>query len=178
MTIFTDFQCPACIAFHTATSAKIFSQYVDTGRIGLTIKNYPLPGHKNAARDALAALCAASQNKYRAYGDDLYAMESEKSGMPTTDNERIALAKKNNLDVATFSQCLSEGHYIHTIEQEIADGDTHHLEGTPSIYLNGVAMKFTSWDDFFQMVDAYIAQMSKTSAVSSGSTTLSGATSH
>lgn len=61
MTVFTDFQCPACIQFDEVIAGPLFEQYADTGKIGLEYRMYPLSIHKNAPEDALAALCAESQ---------------------------------------------------------------------------------------------------------------------
>lgn len=61
MTVFTDFQCPACIRFEKIIGDQLFEEYAKAGKIGLEYRMYPLSIHKNAPDDALAALCAASE---------------------------------------------------------------------------------------------------------------------
>jgi hypothetical protein len=45
--------------------------------------------HKNAYRDALAALCGAEQGKYMETKKALYAMEESKSEAKVSDEDRI-----------------------------------------------------------------------------------------
>jgi protein-disulfide isomerase len=61
LTIFADFQCPACIATDKIVG-PIFEEYVSKGYVMITYKQFPLTNiHKNAERDALAALCSSEQ---------------------------------------------------------------------------------------------------------------------
>jgi hypothetical protein len=45
--------------------------------------------HKNAERDALAALCSSEQGKYMGYKKALYALEESKSGAKVSDEDRV-----------------------------------------------------------------------------------------
>jgi predicted DsbA family dithiol-disulfide isomerase len=77
--------------------------------------------HKNAYRDAIAALCAAEQDKYLVYKKTLYALEKDKAGATVSDADRIEIARANGLDVATMTQCLTENRYAKQVESEIAE---------------------------------------------------------
>jgi protein-disulfide isomerase len=56
LTIFTDYQCPACAVFHTGVENRLWKDYIETNKIGVTFMNYPLtmtnakgkPVHPNA----------------------------------------------------------------------------------------------------------------------------------
>ncbi|HUL35917.1 MAG TPA: thioredoxin domain-containing protein [Candidatus Eisenbacteria bacterium] len=43
--IFSDFQCPACRALYMNTNQKVMDNYVDTGKIYLVHRDFPLPMH-------------------------------------------------------------------------------------------------------------------------------------
>jgi protein-disulfide isomerase len=58
VTIFADFQCPACIASNDSLF-PILEGYAASGRLTITYRQYPLSMHKNAKGDAIAALCSA-----------------------------------------------------------------------------------------------------------------------
>ena len=61
ITIFADFQCPACINFDSGL-ASLFDSYAASGMTTIVYKQFPLTSiHKNAYRDAIAALCGAEQ---------------------------------------------------------------------------------------------------------------------
>ncbi len=53
-----------------------------------------------------------------------------------------------------MQKSLNEGWYKNQIIQEKQEGEAKGLEGTPSVYLNGTIMKFTSKEQFFGMIDA------------------------
>lgn len=79
MTLFADFQCPACISF-SKTIGPIFEEYAKNGKLTITYKQYPLTSiHKNALRDSIAGLCAAEQGHYTEYKKNLYALEEAKA---------------------------------------------------------------------------------------------------
>ena len=45
MEIFSDFQCPACKQLFTTTTQKVMDNYVNTGKVYLIHRDYPLPMH-------------------------------------------------------------------------------------------------------------------------------------
>ncbi|MGB8322555.1 MAG: thioredoxin domain-containing protein, partial [Candidatus Acidiferrum sp.] len=45
MEIFSDFQCPACKQLFSTTNQRIVENYVDTGKIYLVHRDFPLPMH-------------------------------------------------------------------------------------------------------------------------------------
>lgn len=154
LTVFADYECPACIYFEKTIGQELYEKYVKTNKITVTYKNFPLPQHKNAEHDALAALYALSQGKYWEFNLEMYALEEQKKGDKVTDEERIVLGKKVGLDPVEMQKSLDEGWYLNQIAKEKQEGETRGLEGTPSIYLNGNIMKFKSKEEFFGIIDA------------------------
>ncbi len=94
LTIFADYECPACIYFEKTIGQELYEKYVQTNKISVTYKNFPLPQHKNAERDALAALYALSNGKYWEFNLLMYDLEDQKKGDKVTDEERTVLGKK------------------------------------------------------------------------------------
>jgi protein-disulfide isomerase len=89
LTIYADFQCPACIAFSDALGGA-FEAYAASGKTTITYKQFPLTSiHPNAYRDAIAALCVAEQGKYMDGKKALYALEKKKAGAKVSDEDRI-----------------------------------------------------------------------------------------
>lgn len=81
------------------------------------------------------------------YKKNLYALEKEKAGKTVTDTNRIVLAKETGLDEAKFSQCLSSRAYEKQIESDMALGDTRWVNGTPTIYLDGIKIDMSLFKD-------------------------------
>lgn len=154
LTIFSDYECPACIYFEKTIGEELYENYVKTGKITATYKNFPLPQHQNAEHDALAALYALSQGKYWEYSLLIYALEDQKKGEKVTDAERVELGKQLGLDPVEMQKSLDEGWYRNQIIKERREGEAMGLRGTPSIYLNGSLMTFKSKEEFFGMIEA------------------------
>ncbi len=144
--VFADFQCPACIMF-SENIQPIFEEYAASGKLTIEFRQFPLDMHKNAMGDALAALCSAEQWKYMEYKKWLYALEKWKSGQSVSDDERLLLAKQFGMDEAKFSTCLSSRAYEKQIESDIALGESKGLEGTPTIYLDGIKIDMSLFRD-------------------------------
>jgi protein-disulfide isomerase len=148
LTIFADFQCPACIAF-SKNAAPIFEEYANSGKLTIIYKQFPLTTiHKNAFWDASAALCAVEQNKYLPYKKALYALEEERAGATVSDDDRIGLAKKTGLDESSFAQCVNAGRYKDQVNKEIAEWDALQVNGTPTLFLDGKKLDLSvfRWD--------------------------------
>lgn len=137
ITIYADFQCPACISYSRSIGGLLES-YAASGKATIVYKQFPLTQiHKNAYRDAIAGLCAAEQGKYMEYKKTLYSLEEQKAGATVTDADRIEIARANGLDVAGMTQCLADNRYAAQVDAEIAEGDAAWVSGTPTTYLDG-----------------------------------------
>ena len=123
ITIYADFQCPACIAYSRSVGGLLES-YAASGKVMITYKQFPLTQiHKNAYRDSIAGLCAAEQGKYMDYKKTLYSLEEQKSGAAVTDADRVEIARANGLDAAAMTQCLADNRYAAQVDAEMAEGD-------------------------------------------------------
>lgn len=161
ITIYTDYQCPACINFHN-TLEPILEEYARAGKTQIVYKQFPLTSiHQNAYRDALAALCAASENKYIEYKSAIYTLEGEKGGKDMSDEDRIGVATTLGLDSVAFTSCLREDRYKAQVDQDMKDGDTIGVSGTPTIILDDKKLDmsvFNSLDGFRAFMDRYLSK--------------------
>ena len=67
---FSDYQCPFCARHFTQTESQIKKEYVDTGKVKVYYRDFPLSAiHPGAQKAAEAARCAGDQNKYWEYHD-------------------------------------------------------------------------------------------------------------
>src|SRR5206468_891933 len=63
LTVWSDFQCPACQAFAKLIEPSLISDYVDTGRLLLVYRDHPIIGPESVAA-ASAARCADQQGRF------------------------------------------------------------------------------------------------------------------
>lgn len=70
---FSDFQCPFCAKFYSETLPQIMKDYIDTGKVKLVYKHFPLISiHPNAQKAAEAAECAGEQGKFWEMHDAMF----------------------------------------------------------------------------------------------------------
>ncbi len=64
---FSDYECPFCARFAQQTLPSIISNYVDTGKVKMHYRDFPLGFHQNAQKAAEAARCAGELGGSEAY---------------------------------------------------------------------------------------------------------------
>ena len=146
---FSDFQCPACGVISPMVE-QIVRKYLD--KVRLDFYHYPLSYHQNAFIAAEAAECANDQGKFWEFGKVAFANQTNL----TEDNLKL-FAKNLKLDTTKFNQCLDSGAKKAKIKNDMAEGDKRDLQGTPSFYVNGTLVPFTSSTAF----ESYIKSLVK-----------------
>lgn len=130
---FSDFQCPYCARFWSDTLPSIQSEYIDTGKVKLIHRDFPLSFHSEAQKAAEAAECAGEQGKYYEYHDILYGNQDQLS---------VSYLKQHaadlGLDTEAFNDCLDSGEMEDEVAQDMADGSAAGVTGTPAFFVNGI----------------------------------------
>jgi protein-disulfide isomerase len=127
---FTDYECPFCRQFETATLPEIVRKYVDTGKVRLVVHDFPLNIHANAMPAAEAAHCAGDQGKFWPMHDVLF---SDPGKLGTADLIDRAGALK--LDVGAFKACLESGKDRTEVLKQIKSASDLQIVATPSFLI-------------------------------------------
>ena len=136
---FSDFQCPFCRSFFEGAYAQIKKDYIDTGKVRLIFRHYPLPFHSAARPSALAAECALEQGKFWQLHDKMFTEEAKKGtgtvayGVP----ELKTWASQIGLNMTQFNSCLDSEKYASKVDADSAAGAKFGVSGTPSFFVNG-----------------------------------------
>ncbi len=102
-----DYQCTFCYKFHQSTLNTIKHDFIETGKVKLVFKDFPLNG-PDSVLAAEAAYCAQDQGKYWQYHDELYKnWGGERTGWVTRDS-LDKFATTVSLDLEKFDKCLDE----------------------------------------------------------------------
>jgi protein-disulfide isomerase len=105
--------------------------------VTITYKQFPLTNiHKNAERDALAAICSSEQWQYMKYKKALYDLEGSKNGAKVSDDDRMN-AWKDILDTAKLAECLKADRYLGQVRAEMKEWDALGVSGTPTVFIDG-----------------------------------------
>ena len=128
---FSDYQCPYCGRFYSQTLPLIEENYIKTGKVRLVIKYYP--GHGSGELAMKMMLCGNEQGKFWDLHDLYFANQDKISDAGSLRS----LASGAGIDMAKLDTCLSSGRADAKIAQDIKEGQSVGVRGTPAFYLNG-----------------------------------------
>ncbi len=130
---FSDFQCPFCERFVTETLSLIDEKYIQTGKVKLVYRDFPLENiHLQATPAAEAAECADEQGEFWEYHDKLFENQQSLSAA----NYKL-WAKELGLDEEQFNDCVDSKKYAAEVQKDLADGTAAGVSGTPAFFVNG-----------------------------------------
>jgi protein-disulfide isomerase len=140
---FGDYQCPSCRMFWKDIEPRLKKEYIDTGKVKLVFRDFPIVQiHPEAILAAEAVNCAADQQKYWQYHDKVFREQYNKGDdivrFKAADLKKWA--KDTGLDQATFDQCLDSEKYKNEVLKDKADGEAAGVQGTPTFFVNGRIM--------------------------------------
>jgi protein-disulfide isomerase len=132
-----DYQCTFCYKFHQNTLNAIQEDFINTGKVKLVFKDFPLNG-QDSLLAAEASHCAGDQEKYWQYHNELYDnWGGERTGWIT----REALenfANTVNLDLNEFNKCLDDHKHQNKVKIIHEFGKDIGIDATPSfLVFNG-----------------------------------------
>ncbi len=129
-----DYQCTFCFRFHESSLKIIENEYIDSGKVNLVFKDFPLNG-PDSVLAAEASYCAEDQGKYWEYHNQLYTnWAGEKTGWITRDSLN-QFANTIGVELEEFNQCLDEGKYNQRVLQLEQFGREIGVDATPSFFL-------------------------------------------
>ncbi len=83
---FSDFQCPFCSRFFEQTLPQLEKNYIETGKVRLVFKDFPLDNlHPNARPAHIAAECADEQGMFWQYHDVLFENQAQWNRLSSVD---------------------------------------------------------------------------------------------
>ena len=135
---FSDFQCPYCKQFWTTTEAQVISSYVTTGKVFYTYRSAGNwvsgnigDGGVESQNSAMAAYCAADQNKFWEMHDALFTNVLGEDAGSFTSRRLQSIAQNIGLDMNAFNSCYSSQKYLDQVNQDFKDAQTSGIQGTP-----------------------------------------------
>ena len=131
--VFTDYQCPGCAHMH----AQVRDLMRDLApNLAVVHRNLPLPGHPHAMEAALAAECAADQERLESFTDVLFG-DQENIGVTRWDD----FAKRAHLlNLSQFERCMRDKQFLGRVEEDIAMARELKINVTPTYLVEGVLL--------------------------------------
>ncbi|RJP47568.1 MAG: DsbA family protein [Armatimonadetes bacterium] len=149
---FSDFECPACKAFHPLTK-QLLEEY--NGQIKLVFKHYPLPNHNKAFIAAEAAEAAGNQGKFWEMADILFEKQDEwVESSESAETLFTNYAKNLLIDPNKFIQDLNSKETEEKVRTNYDEGTNVGVMATPTFYVNNRRIDYLrSYDDLKRNVD-------------------------
>ncbi len=158
---FSDFQCPFCRKFYTATVQDLKTNYIDTGKVYFVYKHFPLSFHPAAQKSAEAVECANEQDKWVEMHDKIFD-EQEKQGQGTiqyTASDIKTWARSVVSDTTAFNTCLDSGKYSEKVAVDMVEGQASGVSGTPASFVNGILVSGAQpYESFKTLVDSELSE--------------------
>nr|WP_209766584.1 DsbA family protein [Azospirillum rugosum] len=131
---YSSMTCPHCATFHTETLPKIKEKYIDTGKVKLVFRDFPLD--QAALRASMLQRCAPAERYYPLI-DVLFKSQGQWSRASDPAKALAQYGKLAGMSQATIDACLTNQQLADGILQSRLTGsDKHKVESTPTFILN------------------------------------------
>jgi len=136
---FSDYQCPFCRRFFTQTLGQVKSEYINTGKVKLVFRDFPLSFHPSAQPAAEAAECVRAEGGDEAYYKmhDKIFEEQEKLGQGTVQFSEDDIKRWAKELGYSIDSCLDSGKFKNEVLKDLNDAQASGGQGTPYFVIIG-----------------------------------------
>ncbi|MCK5413632.1 MAG: DsbA family protein [Candidatus Pacebacteria bacterium] len=145
---FSDFECPYCNEAKNVLD-EVLKSYPE--QVRLVYKHFPLPPpeHENAQKAAEASQCANDQGKFWEMHDLMFEDQNK-----LTVSDLRNTAKKLELNIAEFNECLDSDKYAQKVYDDLDIGLNYGVRGAPAFFVNDQFLSgIMSIDEFKNVID-------------------------
>lgn len=151
---YASLTCPHCAKFHTETVPELKAKYVDTGKVRLVYRDFPLDRVALAA--SLLTRCVPD-DRYFAMLEVLFRSQSSWAGAADPATALSQIGRTGGLDQASIDACLQDQAETDKIVAGIQQAQNQYkINSTPTIIINGT--KYAGALSFAQ-VEALLADL-------------------
>ena len=148
--------CPHCRHFHETILPKLKTEYIDTGKVRMVFRDFPLDGVSLAA--ATLTRCV-NDLAYFAMVDTLFARQDVwhvQDGI----GQVAGIAKNAGMDQAAFDACISDPAKKDAVIASRSEGEsTYKVDSTPTFFINDRVLKGVSeYEAFKATIDGALAR--------------------
>lgn len=139
----SDYGCGHCRNFNSSTAVSIQDEYVETGRVRWVVMPFALTDQTGTARtmaSAVAAMCAAEQDKFTDFHLALFALQDDQTLFNTEEGFK-RVGQEVGLDEAAFESCLADNDYEDIVRSNITAASNARIDSTPSFVIEGEVLR-------------------------------------
>ena len=161
MEVFSDLQCPACKQLYKTTNQPLLDNYVNTNKVYLVHRDFPLPMHAYSRVAAKYARAAAELGKAEQAEQALF--QNQEKWEQTGDVDGTLAAVFSSTDM-TKIRTLAKGTALDAaIEKDVALGKTDNVNQTPTTIIHYKGQTYpvvgiVSYDVLHSFLDQLLSQ--------------------
>lgn len=152
---FLDPECPACAPFHQYLKRHLDEKYVD-------IEYKYLEIHANSKLLIHILEASKKQGKYKELLDYMYSNQEKFTDYKTKDNIKIwnFISENNmNLDISKLKLDMKDIDIDLILKKDFDDAKNLKVEGTPTLFINGIIQNNKSIGEIMDEIDLSIAKV-------------------
>ncbi len=131
---YASMTCPHCAGFHTAILPELKKLYIDTGKVKLVFRDFPLD--RVALQASLLAECVPA-DRYFAMVDMLFQTQAQWSRARDPQDALSKAGKLLGIDDVKFRACQDDKEAVAAIIGERQGAESIGVESTPTLVING-----------------------------------------
>ncbi|MGB2663667.1 MAG: thioredoxin domain-containing protein [Candidatus Acidiferrum sp.] len=131
---FTDFQCPACKQLYTTTLQRVMSNYVDTNKVYMVHRDFPLPMHAYSRIAASYSRAACHIGKCDAVEEVLF--QNQEKWEATGDVKGTVASALTPAEMKRVQALVDGGTLEPLIERDVQIGKAVPVNQTPTTILH------------------------------------------
>ncbi len=135
---YASFTCPHCAHFSTAVLPEIKKKWVDTGKVKLVYRDFPLD--QTAVKAAQLAECAGN-DKYFGVVDVIFSTQAKWATAADPIAELAKLLRIAGMGDAEVKACLANDAVQNGVIADYRGGEAVGVNSTPTLFINGEQFK-------------------------------------
>lgn len=149
---FSSLTCGHCGNFHRETLPKLKKAYIDTGKLRLVMRDFPLD--RLALAGALVAHCAGPE-RYLGFIEVLFHSQATWAASKDPLKELEKLARLGGMSADAFNTCLADQSLAAAIRDRAdADGKAYNIDATPTFRIGDTQLVGDqSFETFAKVID-------------------------
>ena len=134
--VYTDYECPHCATFFLETLPQVATRYVETGKVRLIHRDFPLAHHRYARLAALYADAAGEAGYYQAVANKLFRTQLVWSTDGDIDGQVAKVVPAAAMEKVR-AQVRDDASIDNAVAADEAQAREKHIERTPTLFCNG-----------------------------------------
>lgn len=152
---YASLTCPHCATFSKDYFPEFKKKYIDTGKVKLLYRNYIM---NRVDLTASAAARCGNQEVTQKLMSVFFARQYDWARSENPLDELASLARRVGISRTQFDRCVNDKDmHRHLMALTKTASEDFGVNSTPSFFVEGERMEFTTFDDLTEMMDKAIS---------------------